>query len=148
MTNFESQFADCNTIVEVKNLQWQFKSDIALAASGRRKELNAVLDAPYHDEAKRWKHGDKVFFGKADNLSYMSFGDRIGMDTSYDIKAGQWCRVWEYQSRKKVAWLCHPGKAFKFENVIDHAFSLRNLRNAEVSRVEIDLRKTTQEQSS
>jgi len=143
--NYEKQFAACTTLAEVKDLQWKIKSEIALASAGRQAEINAVLDAPYHDEAKRWKHGDKVFFGKSDNRSYMSFEDRISITKDYDIKAGQWCRVWEYQSRKKVAWLCHPGKKLEWDNIIEHGFTLRDLRNAEISRVEIDIRKKLQE---
>ncbi len=148
MRNYAEQFAECATIDAVNTLSKEMQGERSDAAKQRRKEIGAVLDAPYHDEAKRWKHGDKVYFGKSDNRSYMSFGDRILVTKDYDIKAGQWCRVWEYQARKKVAWLCQPGKALKYDNIINHGFSVRDLRKAEVSRVEIDLRIKTQESNA
>ena len=148
MRDYKEQFAECVTIDSVNILSKAMQLDRSDAAKQRRKEINAVLDAPYHAEAKRWKHGDKVYFGKADNLSHINFAGRIGVKTAYDIKAGQWCRVWEYQSRKKIAWLCQPGKKLEWDNIIDHGFTLRDLRKAEISRVEIDIRKKAQEQSS
>ena len=147
MRDYKEQFAECVTIDSVNILSKAMQLDRSDAAKARRKEISDVLDAPYHDEAKRWKHGDKVYFGKSDNRSYMSFEPRILISKDYDIKAGQWCRVWEYKSRKKIAWLCHPGKALKWDNIIEHGFTLRDLRKAEVSRVELDIRKKAQEQS-
>lgn len=140
MEDHERQFAKCETAKEVTNLSFKLKTKIAGLAKVRRIELRKVIEAPYHDEARRWKHGDKVFFGKSDNCSFMSFGDRISMTQTYDIKEGQWCRVWEYQSRKKIAWLCHPGKPCEWDNIIDHGFTLRDLTDAKVSRTEIKSR--------
>jgi len=99
--DYAEQFAECVTIEAVNTLSKEMQRERSDAAKQRRHEINAELQAPYHDEAKRWMQGDKVFFGKADNLSYMTFEGRIGMNTVYNITEGQWCRVWEYQSRKK-----------------------------------------------
>lgn len=148
MRDYKEQFAECATIEAVNTLSKEMQRERSDAAKTRRHELNAELQAPYHDEAKRWRHGDKVYFGKADNLSQMFFEGGFRMDTTYNIKAEQWCRVWEYQSRKKIAWLCQPGKALKFENVIDHGFTLRDLQKADVSRVEPDIRAKAREQST
>jgi hypothetical protein len=148
MRDYAEQFAECSTIEAVNKLSKEMQRERSDAAKQRRKEINAELQAPYHDEAKRWKHGDKVYFGKSDNRSGMSFNDRIQMHRYYDIKAGQWCRVWEYQSRKKIAWLCQPGKPLKYENIIDHGFTLRDLQDADVSRVEPEIRKKAQESQS
>lgn len=124
-------------------IKWRDRRKAYRAEHKRReRELWKELFAPYHDEAKRWKQGQKVYFGKGDNRSGMTF-DTFQIIKYYDIKAGEWCRVWEYQPRNKIAWLCQPGKPCKFENVIDHAFTLRDLYHAKVSRVEPKLRRRT-----
>lgn len=143
MKDYKEQFAGCVTIEAVNTLSKEMQSQRSDAAKKRRREIHAVIEAPYHDEAKRWNQGDKVYFGKSDNLSNMSFHDRIAMHKVYDIQAGQWCRVWEYQSRKKITWLCQPGKPCKWENIIDHGFTIRDLRTAEISRTEISLRQVS-----
>ncbi len=143
MKGYQEKFAECETIKSVNELSKHMQQERSDAAKQRRHEINAVLQAPYHDEAKRWNQGDKVYFGKGDNLSGISFHDRIRMHKYYDIKAGGWCRVWEYQSRKKIAWLCQPGKHCNWENIINHGFTLRDLCDAEVSRTEISLRQSS-----
>ena len=153
--SLEENFTKCESRQECLDLLKEFNAPLLEIVSTNKRackkrsgEIHQASLLPYHDEAKRWKHGDKVYFGKSDNRSGVSFNDRIRMHKYYDIKAGQWCRVWEYQSRKKIAWLCQPGKPLKFENVIDHGFTLTDLKHAEISRVEMDIRKKLQEQST
>ena len=142
MMTYEKQFAKCVTIEAVNDLSKEMQRDRSDAAKQRRKEIHEIMYAPFHDEAKRWRQGDKVYFGKPDIASNMSFENQIRIWNIYDIKAGQWCRVWKYQSRKKMAWLCQPGKPCKWENLIRQAFRLRTLHDADVSRTEILLRPT------
>ena len=144
--SLEENFTKCESRQECLDLLKEFNASLLEVVSTNKKackkrsgEIHQASLLPYHDEAKRWQHGDKVYFGKSDNRSGMTFDDLI-IHTYYNVKAGQWCKVWKYQSRKKIAWLCQPGKPCKFENVIDVAFTLTNLKDAEVSRTEIELR--------
>lgn len=140
MMSYPEQFAKCRTIEDVNDLSKKMQRDRSVAAEERRKRIYTIMHAPFHDEANRWRKGDKVYFGKSDSLSRMSFADLIGMHKVYNIKAGQWCRVWHYQPRKRIAWLCQPGKPCEYDNIINHGFTLADLYNGEVSRTEIDLR--------
>lgn len=145
MMTYPEQFAKCRTIEDVNDLSKKMQRDRSVAAKERRKRIYAIMHAPFHDEAKRWHRGQKVYFGKSDNLSRISFFTEIRRQKTYDIKAGQWCRVWQYHSRKKIAWLCQPGKPCEYDNIINHGFTLADLYNGEVSRTEIDLRKINTE---
>ena len=109
------------------------------AFKDRCAEIRKAELVPFHADCVSWRQGQKVFFGKSDNLSYMSF-DTFKMDTLYNIKAGQWCRVWEYQPRAKRLWLCYPGKKCEWNNIIDHGFSLSEIQRCEISRTEIAIR--------
>jgi len=102
-------------------------------------EIRKAELVPFHEDARSWRQGQKVFFGKSDNRSYMSFST-MRMSMVYNIKAGQWCRVWEYQPRNKLLWLCYPGKKCEWKNVIDHGFTLGDIQAAEISRTEIAIR--------
>jgi len=109
------------------------------AYSERCREIRKAELVPFHEDARSWRQGQKVFFGKPDNRLYMSF-DTMKTHTIYNIKAGQWCRVWEYQPRNKLLWLCRPGKKCEWKNVIDHGFTLGDIQAAEISRTEIAIR--------
>ena len=105
----------------------------------RCKEIRRVELIPYHEEAKRWKQGQKVYFGTGDNMSFMSF-ETMRITKDYDIKRGDWCFVWHYMPRAKILWLCYPGKKCEFKNVIRSSFSLGAIERCKISRTEIALR--------
>ena len=123
-------------IVKQRKIQRANRKDF----EARCREIRAVELEPTHDECKRWKHGQKVYFGKGDNLTRMYFEPRAEFVKEYDIKPGDWCYVWQYQKRKKYAWLCQPGKACEWDNIINHSFSLDELERKQVSRTEPAIR--------
>lgn len=146
----DAVFAECSTFGELERLRKELKSedDVLQRAIARRKVFNelqrkherrisAELNAPYKDEMKRWRKGDKVYFGKSDNRSGL-FDDRIRK--LYNIEAGKWCRVYSVHPRKGYVWLCRPGAVANRKNIIDHAFTVTDLRHADVSRTEPELR--------
>jgi len=139
-------FESCITKDEAKELLTKFNAEPNRIISENRKafkarclEIRKVELAPYHDEAKRWRKSQKVYFSTGDNLAYMSF-ETMQMTKTYDIKPGQWCYVWQYQPRAKVLWLCHPGKKCEWNNIIDHAFTLSSIERCKISRTEPELR--------
>lgn len=139
-------FDACTTKAEVKDLLKELNAepyriirDNKKACTERCKIIRKAELAPYHDVAKRWKQGQKVYFGTGDNLSYLSF-ETMRMTKEYDIKPGQWCYVWHYQPKVKLLWLCHPGKKCEFKNVINRAFSLDRIERCKISRTEPAIR--------
>ena len=139
-------FAHCATKDEALALRKELNveprriiSDNAKAYKVRCAEIRKVELAPYHDKAKRWKHGQKVYLGIGDNLSYMSF-ETMRITKSYLIKTSEWCYVWQYQSRKKILWLCQPGKKCEYKNLIDRPFTLDSIERHKTSRTEPSIR--------
>lgn len=143
----------CETRVEVRDKKAQLMdADPVLQAAKTRRSIYSAATAaalaairqreiaPYEDEAKRWKHGDTVYFGRAANRSVMSMST-LKARRLYDLPKGAACTVYQYQPRKKIAWLCPPGVPCAHHNVIDCAFTLDDLQRGDVSRVELALRK-------
>lgn len=126
------------------------EDDVLAEARTRRKEINRLKNerqreieaaelAPFEDEAKRLQHGQKVYFERRCEIDHFGFDFKFRKGAR--VNAGQWCRVWKYQPKAKRLWLCEPGKPAKYENVINHNFSLRDMREYGISRTEIALRK-------
>ena len=144
--NDSNTFATCTTKDEAKHLlkelndnPYRIIAENKKAFKERCSEIRVVELAPYHEDAKRWKQGQKVYFGTGDNRSWMSF-ETMRITKDYDIKPGDWCFVWHYKPRKKILWLCHPGKKCEFKNVIRSCFSLDSIERCKISRTEIALR--------
>jgi len=143
ITNFD----ECTTYDQVMALKKKLQAphrrqitEIADVAKCRREVLREEELRPFHEEARRWRQGQKVYFGKPTNRSWLSF-ETMRMSKLYDITAGQWCKVWQYQPRKKLLWLCAPGKPCEYWNVIDAPFSLGDVQRDQISRVEPSIRK-------
>lgn len=149
----QADFASCETRDEarelldalmreplrIKSAQVKLMREYRRAHDRRCREIRQRELEPLHDECRRWRHGQKVYFAKADNLSWMSF-DSLKVTQVYDVKAGDWCRVWKYQPRKRIAWFCQPRKKLAWENVIDRPFTLDKLDRLGVSRTEPSIR--------
>lgn len=109
--------------------------------NARSKEIRAAELAPWEDQAKRLKHGDKVFFGVRFSSEALDTNFRFVPEWSRKIEAGEWCYVWHYQPRAKRLWLCRPGKKCEEANVFPQHFTVSDMMNFEISRTEIALRK-------
>jgi hypothetical protein len=141
---------ECWTREELSEMRCAIREEdvVAQARNQRAKALNRLTreherritserNAPHWEEIKRWNHDDKIYFGRTVGRSVL-FRDSIRQ--VYDINAGDWCRVWLVQPRKKIVWLCQPGKPAKRNNVIEYPFSITTLRRCEASRTELELR--------
>jgi len=132
--------ARCETIDDVSNVSYRLRNEISAVARERKKEINTARDASYADEAKRWKKGDVVYFGKPE--TFMRLTD---MKTSECEKA----IVYKYTRGKKAnVWLVVPkdhgtirGTRYGYPGKSLRNYSIRALRRLEISRVEISIRK-------
>jgi hypothetical protein len=147
----ESRLATCTTLPELREVVTELKkADPVLTAAhaqgtmynraknARAKEIRVAELEPFHQDAKRWKHGDKVFFGKSLKRDFMDWN--FNFQRGERIEKGQWCKVYCYQPRKKLAWIGKPmSKTVKRGELI--CLSLRDIIDYQVSRTELEIRK-------
>jgi hypothetical protein len=106
----------------------------------RRRELREEQLRPFEDEAKRFTHGQKVYFATECQSVDLGWDFKTVKGSDKSIKAGQWCRVYAYQAKSKRLWLYQPGKPANHKNVINSHFSLRDMQHYGISRTELSLR--------
>ena len=110
--------------------------------TARRKQLWEAELAPFHSEAKRMRHGQKVYFGKRCNTMAISLHSLKSVKSrEKDFEAGDWAYVWQYQPRKKLLWLCRAKEKCVYGAVVRSPFSLRDLKDYKISRTELKCRK-------
>lgn len=148
-----ARFESCQTQEERRALSKEvMDADELLAAARDRRKfynrlnreteraiINAINDLT-HDEVKRWKHGQKVYFGTSLDSISMGWDLKFIKATEKKIAKGDWCYIWEYQPKARRLWLCKPGKPCKYENVFPESFSLRDVRDHQISRTELAIR--------
>lgn len=148
----DQKFAGCSDRAALREVEGRLKKtdELLIAAAAqqatyselKKKHIRRIRDElcrPFHEEAKRWQHGDKVFFGARFQSSWFSL-DTLRISDRCKIERGEWCRVYVYQPRKKLAWLCWPGDSCCRANVIEQPFTLSDLQRYGISRTELDLR--------
>lgn len=142
-----ARFEQCQTIKEcnavLKELCQPFyevTTRLKKERSARAKAIRTAELEPFHELASRFRRGQKVFFATALNSVALGWDLRSIKGSEKKIEAGQWCRVWEYQPRAKRLWLCRPGKAATYANVITDPFSLRDMKDHGISRTELAVR--------
>ena len=106
----------------------------------RKRTRRAELDK-FHQIARRWKQGQKVYFGVDLQSIALDWNFRSVKGSEKNIKKGEWCRVWQYQSKAKQLWLCRPGTKCEYKNVIRDSFSLADIQHHRISRTELAIRK-------
>lgn len=154
VSQFESALGACTTRHEAADLlKSQYADDELLRqASERRKAYQRLKNercktirreqlAPFDDEARRFKRGQKVFFKKSIKSFALGWNLQSIKGSEKRIEAGDWCRVWQYQPQAKRLWLCRPGKQATHANVIRDCFSLTDMMDLGISRTELALRK-------
>lgn len=104
------------------------------------KALRKAVLAPFEDEARRMRHGDKVYFGVECSTIEIDWNFNFNDDSRKEVKEGEWCFVWSYQPKKKALWLCKPKQKLLKKNVMYH-FSLDDMEEYKISRTEIASRK-------
>lgn len=107
----------------------------------RCKQIRADALAPFEDEARRFKQGQKVYFAKRCHSDTMGWDFKFIKGGSKRIDSGQWCRVWQYQPKSRSLWLCKPGMKCEHQNLIRVSFSLGEMLEHGISRTELKLRK-------
>ena len=117
------------------------KAFFSRTRTARRKQLREAELAPFHSEAKRMRHGQKVYFGKRCESFALDWNFQEVKGSEKKIEVGEWCYVWQYQPRKKLLWLCRPKKKCEYGAVIRTAFSISDLKAYEISRAELKFRK-------
>ena len=142
-----ARFANCQTKEEAETLLKELcqpfnavTSQFKKARTRRVVELRKAELAPFHELASRFRPGQKVYFAtgiKSCALDW-SFNHIPGSDK--DIKAGDWCRVYQYQPKVRRLWLCRPGLPCTRANVIRDSFSLRAMMDLGISRTELSVR--------
>lgn len=148
-----AQVADCGTNKEISDaIKQAFADDPVIAdANQRRKALNQIKrdaerqltnlrNEPWHDEAKRWKRGDKVYFARGIDSFMFGWDFKPVRGSEKKIKSGDWCYVWSYHPRSKYAWLCKPKSKCTYANIINSTFGIREIRELGISRVEPKMR--------
>jgi hypothetical protein len=153
MSEVEQTFADCKDRDELREAlstilaedqvlkdALERKKAIQRLKGTRAKEIEKAELAPYEDEARRWKHGQKVYFGRDCQIDH--FGFDLKFRRGARVKKGEWCRVYQYQPRAKRLWLCQPGKSADRRNVMNHDFGLRDIKDYQISRTELELRQS------
>ena len=154
VSRFESDLTQCTTRQECSAiLTDQFKADELMKQARERRTAYQRLKnerckairrdelAPFEDQAKRLRKGQKVFFATSLKSVALDWNFRSIKGSEKEIEAGQWCRVWEYQPKAKRLWLCRPGKRCEYKNVIRDSFSVSDMMHHGISRTELALRK-------
>ena len=149
-----SCMANCETEKELRNCKADMmKVDAAVVEYRRRceiynrikaarsKEIRQAMLAPFEAEAKRMRHGQKVYFGNRCESFALDWNFQEVKGSEKKIEVGEWCYVWQYQPRKKLLWLCRPKKKCEYGAVIRTAFSISDLKAYEISRAELKFRK-------
>lgn len=154
VSRFESALSQCTTRQECGDaLKATFADDDLLRQARERRTAYQKLKnerckairrdelAPFEDQAKRFRKGQKVFFAKSLKSCALDWNFNFIKGADKEIEAGDWCRVWEYQPKAKRLWLCRPGTKCEYDNVIRDSFSLSDMLNHGISRTELALRK-------
>ena len=154
IAQIEQRFATCTTHKEVLEVQASIletnplicearalRNSISTFKSNKEKELRAAERAPFEDEAKSFRKGQKVYFAKSCKSVAIGWDLRRIKGSEKKIEAGDWCYVWEYQPKARQLWLCQPRKACKYENVIRSSFSISEMMHHGIRKTELNLRK-------
>jgi len=154
IAQFERAMAKCSTNKEAAELiKTQFANDDVMREARelrlaytrikneRCKQIRSAELAPFEDEAKRLRQGQKVYFARSCNSVALDWNLRSVAGSEKKIEAGGWCYVWEYQPKSKALWLCRPGKKCEYKNLIRAAFSVSDMMHYGISRTELKLRK-------
>lgn len=143
-----ARFANCQSRAETDDLSKELSKEfnetlrvIRKARNERQKELRRQELNVFHQEARRWKSGQKVYFGTALSSFSLDWNFVTIKGSEKNIKKGDWCRVWEYQPKAKRLWLCKPGTKCEYKNIINSSFSLADIQHHKISRTELAIRK-------
>ena len=142
MNDFDNCTTKPDATALLNKLNTEPKRTIRLNSEAYRERCKKIRKdelAPFHEIAKQFQYGDKVYFGKADERMWFDLENcRISKD--YRIDKGQWCYVWGYQPKAKRLWLCHPGKKCERKNIISTSFGLGDIQKLEILRTELEIR--------
>lgn len=141
------RFGDCQDQAAAKELMeelckpfYAITTQFKKARSARVKELRIAELQPFHEMACRWKPGQKVYFAHGLDSCSLNWSFRPIKGSERKIKAGDWCRVYQYQTRAKRLWLCKPGKPYNQANLMNACFSVREIMELGISRTELAIR--------